>query len=253
MSDKNGWPGEPGVPLNPEKRAKHWLSVGVRDEPTLFCWVPTTQMWRPAEAGWEDEIYPPAVMARSKYEGPCHTPAEVAAREAAAAEAMREACAAIVAAHAAAAKRCSEEGDVIYRIRAEFLANSYALTQAANDVRALPLAPDAAAVLARVRAEERAKVQAEEQVLARIIVAADLMQQATDISPDWVAMMQSAINRFGLSDALARRIAEAEARGMERAAGIAQKHFDLRHNDRARFVAGSIAAAIRAAAKERTA
>jgi hypothetical protein len=77
----------------------------------------------------------------------------VAAREAAAAQAMRDACAAIVDAHAAAAKRCSEEGDVIYRIRAEFLANSYAITQAADDVRVTPL-PDTSA-LAAALAEAR--------------------------------------------------------------------------------------------------
>jgi hypothetical protein len=79
--------------------------------------------------------------------------AEVQAREAAVAAEMREACAKIVDAHAAAAKRCSEEGDVIYRIRAEFLATSYAISQAADDVRVTPLpAPDA---LARMLAAER--------------------------------------------------------------------------------------------------
>jgi hydroxylamine reductase (hybrid-cluster protein) len=79
----------------------------------------------------------------------------VAAREAAAAQAMRDACAAIVDAHAAAAKRCSEEGDVIYRIRAEFLANSYAITQAADDVRVTPLPDKSAldAMLAEARRE----------------------------------------------------------------------------------------------------
>jgi hypothetical protein len=55
------------------------------------------------------------------------------------AEAMRTDCATIVDAHAAAAKRCSEESDVIYRIRAEFLANFHAITQAADDVRVTPL------------------------------------------------------------------------------------------------------------------
>lgn len=58
------------------------------------------------------------------------------------AEAMREANAAVVDAHAAAAKRCSEEGDVIYRIRAEFLANSYAIQSAADDVRVTPIPED---------------------------------------------------------------------------------------------------------------
>lgn len=77
---------------------------------------------------------------------------------AAQAVAMREACAAIVDAHAAAAKRCSEEGDVIYRIRAEFLANSYAITQAADDVRVTPL-PHADALAAQLAAERAAGVR----------------------------------------------------------------------------------------------
>lgn len=140
-----------------------------------------------------------------------YTLVDMEAAQAAGAEAMRKACAAIVDAHAAAAKRCSEEADVIYRIRAEFLANSHAITQAADDVRVTPTpAPDA----------------------------------------------------------LARMIAEAEARGMERAAGVADDHHKIatravadewgysgsaatraRIESRA-YEASRIAAAIRAAAKE---
>lgn len=47
-----------------------------------------------------------------------------------------EEAAGIVETHAAAAKRCSEEADVIYRIRAEYLAKAFALNTAAADIRA---------------------------------------------------------------------------------------------------------------------
>jgi hypothetical protein len=51
------------------------------------------------------------------------------------ADGMREA-AGIARVHAAAAKRCADEGDVIHRIRAEYLANSFALNAAADDILA---------------------------------------------------------------------------------------------------------------------
>jgi hypothetical protein len=61
------------------------------------------------------------------------------------ATALREA-AGIARTHAAAAKRCSEESSVIYRIRAEYLATAFALNTAADDI-------EAAAILARVETQ----------------------------------------------------------------------------------------------------
>lgn len=132
MSDPNGWPASAA--------RGYWdcdCGRECRNKPlTLGC-----------RAEWKDAEARPFPAPLQMHEEPTtrrlYTPAEVAAREAAAfnrgAEAMRADCAAIVDAHAAAAKRCSEESDVIYRIRAEFLANFYAITQAADDVRVTPL------------------------------------------------------------------------------------------------------------------
>lgn len=52
---------------------------------------------------------------------------------------LREA-AAKVRVHATAAKQCSDEGDVIHRIRAEYLAKAFALNAAADDIEAAILA-----------------------------------------------------------------------------------------------------------------
>ena len=137
MTDTPDWPdpSRPGVPLNPERDGWHWVGYFVGQ-------VPRARFWYAEDNGWG--FGPPATEPENcHYYGPILYPAEVAAREAAAfkrgAEAMRADCAAIVDAHAAAAKRCSEESDVVYRIRAEFLANSYAITQVADDVRVTPL------------------------------------------------------------------------------------------------------------------
>jgi hypothetical protein len=150
----NFWPDPacPGVPLNPERDGWHWLDNNSPQKLAAY--------WRAAHHEWmtvkhENNVSPHyAAKYRWRYLGPCLTPAEVAAALAAQAMAMRDACAAIVDAHAAAAKRCSEEGDVIYRIRAEFLANSYAITQAADDVRVTPL-PDTSALAAALAEAKR--------------------------------------------------------------------------------------------------
>ncbi len=145
MTDPNGWPDarKPGVPTNPERDGWHWVSVTNFENES----ADVAALWEGGE-WWMLEApdgYVPQHFAELcvRYLGPCLTPAEVAAREQAAAEAMREACAKVVDAHAAAAKRCSEEADVIHRIRSEFLANSYAIKQAADDVRVTPLPTDA--------------------------------------------------------------------------------------------------------------
>ncbi len=89
-SDPNGWPdpARPGVPLHPEKDGWHWLQ---NRKPNC---APYPVQWK-ADGGWvwNAVAYQPAqdTSFRYRYLGPCLTPAEVTAREAAAAAEMREA------------------------------------------------------------------------------------------------------------------------------------------------------------------
>jgi hypothetical protein len=83
MSENNGWPGKPGVPLNPEQDGWHW---GERDgglEPRF--WSSGQQLWAGVRNSW---IAPKMLAALFNYAGPCLTPAEVEARVS---EAQREA------------------------------------------------------------------------------------------------------------------------------------------------------------------
>lgn len=77
MSD-NGWPDKPGVPLHSERDGWHWMVMvpGAR---------PVPQHWTagPFSGGWA-ALSTPGAGQRYQYAGPCLTPAEVAAREAAA-------------------------------------------------------------------------------------------------------------------------------------------------------------------------
>lgn len=197
MTENNGWPdlARPGVPLNPEQNGWHWLADRYGN---LSAWRWSDDAGGPGDFQWEtDDDGDPERMARQfTYAGVCLTPAEVAARVAAAEEAggraMRETsadtarnwpsgiktvaqqdlsaairdlplphgalaaaeraaeargrvaglreAAAKVRVHATAAKQCSDEGDVIHRIRAEYLAKAFALNAAADDIEAAILA-----------------------------------------------------------------------------------------------------------------
>jgi hypothetical protein len=139
VNDPNGWPDpqRPGVPLNPERDyTPHWLARGDED-PEAWTW--TGDGWNPPGSELYHEVAD--VIAKDRrYLGRCLTPAEVDARVAEARrDALREA-AGIARVHAAAAKRCSEEADVIHRIRSEYLAKSFALNTAADDIEAAILA-----------------------------------------------------------------------------------------------------------------
>jgi hypothetical protein len=72
MSDNNGWPGEPGVPMNPEQSGWHWVGG-------IPCWW---QVWGNDTPQWQASYryYNPEEWANRKYGGPCLTPAEVDAR-----------------------------------------------------------------------------------------------------------------------------------------------------------------------------
>jgi hypothetical protein len=74
MSD-NGWPGEPGVPLNPERDGWHWIKSLTTGG--LMC-----AEWRADRMGWNlyrstSEHHAPNEMFSWGYLGPCLTPAEV--------------------------------------------------------------------------------------------------------------------------------------------------------------------------------
>ena len=82
MSETNGWPGKPGVPLNPERDGWHWVKTG--HGLSLWRWEENSEsiMW---DYGWEtaDGLLSAANFAAMEpciYLGPCLTPAEVEAR-----------------------------------------------------------------------------------------------------------------------------------------------------------------------------
>lgn len=176
MTDPNGWPdaSKPGVPLNPERSGAHWRS-GIPS-----WWVSTSHMWR----NWGDWVTP-ANAARSTYEGPCLAPTEVAAREAAAAEAMRAVCA-----------------------RAAMVEIGW----------------------------NAAKAEVRKAIAMQAAHTVNAIRERPLPSPD----------------ALARLIADAEKRGMEKAAGIAEglRDGNVEAIARCDWWGAQVAAAIRAAAKE---
>jgi hypothetical protein len=71
MSD-NGWPGEPGVPLNPERDGWHWLCAKLGD-PEPFYW--NGNFWQGSDQ-WSTITF----SRSTRYLGPALTPAEVDAR-----------------------------------------------------------------------------------------------------------------------------------------------------------------------------
>jgi len=75
MSDNNGWPGKPGVPLNPERDGWHWISLlGGKDNAQVIEWFSDAMRWD--ETDWTTEDF----GLHTRYLGPVLTPAEVDAR-----------------------------------------------------------------------------------------------------------------------------------------------------------------------------
>jgi hypothetical protein len=72
----NGWPGKPGVPLNPERGGWHWLS-GVTERPAAFEWLAHKQAWLFHRAQPEAQAMPPHDFRLWTYLGPCLMPDEV--------------------------------------------------------------------------------------------------------------------------------------------------------------------------------
>jgi hypothetical protein len=87
MSD-NGWPGEPGVPLNPEQDGWHWVKpkispkggIQLIDEsaPRPMPWNIVSPLSH--EPAWNGVMEPKHADNAWQYIGPCLTPAEVDAR-----------------------------------------------------------------------------------------------------------------------------------------------------------------------------
>ncbi|MCA3380200.1 MAG: hypothetical protein ING08_08145 [Roseomonas sp.] len=71
MTDtNNGWPGKPGVPFNPEKDGRHWVSLLGSGHPQIMEWFSDAMVWAD---GWTVE----ACAKHLRYLGPCLTPDEV--------------------------------------------------------------------------------------------------------------------------------------------------------------------------------
>jgi hypothetical protein len=234
--DPNGWPDpeRPGVPENPERDGWHWLHTQVDDLP--WFWNAERQHWFDGAGVYNT----PSDMHEIGwcYLGVAHTPAEVAAREAAAAEAMRAACAARHDEGSATmdAQTTIERADPIAGAASRIATNNAARQAhilAADAIRALPLpAPDA---LARVRAEAQEPAR-------RYLINAIIKPLHPDLEPlpDLIGVCTQVDNIIvGVR-------AEAMREGMERAAGIADANAWRCPNPGC----STIAAAIRAAAQE---
>lgn len=70
----NGWPGKPGVPMNPEKDGWHWVSLLGCDHPQIMEWFSDAMVWA-------DDWTVEACAKHLRYLGPCLTPDESANRE----------------------------------------------------------------------------------------------------------------------------------------------------------------------------
>jgi hypothetical protein len=82
MIDNNGWPGKPGVPLNPERDGAHVLCFPNGNH-RAWIWRATAAPFWVSHTGHLINPYEVASF-RATYLGPCLTPAEVEARIAAA-------------------------------------------------------------------------------------------------------------------------------------------------------------------------
>ena len=70
MSDNNGWPDKPGVPLNPERDGWHWISLlGGKDNAQVIEWFSDAMRWD--ETDWTTEDF----GLHTRYLGPCIGPA----------------------------------------------------------------------------------------------------------------------------------------------------------------------------------
>jgi hypothetical protein len=86
--DNNGWPGEPGVPLNPERDGWHWVKPKTSPKGGIQLFdesAPRPMPWNIVsplshEPAWNGVMEPKHADNAWQYIGPCFTPAEVVAR-----------------------------------------------------------------------------------------------------------------------------------------------------------------------------
>ena len=85
MTDtNNGWPGKPGVPLNPEQSGWHWIYDKYLG-PECALWIAKSCCWQ--MAGAEDLFKSDELSIQKwRYLGPCLTPDEATALQARVAE-----------------------------------------------------------------------------------------------------------------------------------------------------------------------
>ena len=77
MTDNNGWPGKPGVPLNPERDGWHWRrSCNVGRQPVARYWCAPEKVWQDGPTTYVTI----GIASQDYYLGPALTPAEVDAR-----------------------------------------------------------------------------------------------------------------------------------------------------------------------------
>lgn len=75
MSDNNGWPGKPGVPLHYSYNGFHWVQrLAGKEKPRVEEWTGSVWWTCPKFGGPENDF------SEWRYLGPCLTPAEVDAR-----------------------------------------------------------------------------------------------------------------------------------------------------------------------------
>ena len=85
MTETNGWPGKPGVPLKPEKEGWHWVHRRGWTKPMV--WWPSKNS--PIGGWWEGGLSKPHEIAEMTYLGPCLTPDQATALQARVAELER--------------------------------------------------------------------------------------------------------------------------------------------------------------------
>ena len=142
----NAWD---GVPENPERDGWHFLHHPEDLRPVPCAWDAAHAAW--CSGGMHS---PQGVLDLGfRYLGPCLTPAEVAAREAASAEAMREACADV-------AQQVADEGAHNHYVRAGCIATR-------DSIRAIPLPHASALARALAAAEKRGMEKAADMAEAK--------------------------------------------------------------------------------------
>ena len=74
MSENNGWPERPGVPMNPGRDGWHWL-IDSNHDPYLLNWSADTERWGGYPGTSPEDLH----TVIGGYCDPCLTPAEHAA------------------------------------------------------------------------------------------------------------------------------------------------------------------------------